>query len=345
MTVKKNTIQCLTATALMLVLAADPLSSQTVAKYAGEFMAIGVGGRALGLGGSYAALANDASAGYWNPAALVRLTYPEVMIMHDERFGNLINYDFASIGLPYGPDGSLGLSVLRLGIDGIPDTRKAWVDANGNGVFDDNTRPDYDKVSYFNAADWAVYFTYARESSSDFFYGANLKIIYRTIAEHSATGIGFDVGLLYSPLTDFFVGVNLQDITTTFVAWTTGRNELISPTVKVGSAYFVELLGGRFAPTLDVDVRFENRRSASIAHLGAISADPRVGLEFDFRKMIALRIGYNDIRQVTFGAGIHLRKLDIDYSFARFNAAENIGNTHRISLRLLLEEERFARSR
>jgi hypothetical protein len=46
---------------------------------------------------------------------------------------------------------------------------------------------------------------------------------------------------------------------------------------------------------------------------------------------------------VTVGAGIHLRKLDIDYSFAKFDAADQLGNTHRISLRIMLQEDRFRR--
>jgi hypothetical protein len=306
-------------------------------------MAIGVGGRALGLGGAYVALANDATAGYWNPAALARLNYPEAVLMHDERFGNLINYDFASIALPYGADASVGVSILRLGVDGIPDTRNAWLDANGNRLFDDNNRPEYDKITYFNSADWAFYFSYAKRASDRFFYGGNVKIIRRDLAEHSATGIGFDAAILYTPFTDFFLGLNVQDVTTTFLGWSTGRNELITPTVKVGTAYFIELLGGRFAPTLDVDVRFENRRFATSASAGPFSIDPHVGLEFDYDRLVALRVGYNDIKQVTLGAGVHLNKLNIDYSFAHFSGTENLGNTHRISLRFILQTERFAR--
>jgi hypothetical protein len=326
------------------------LSAQTViGKYAGEFMAIGVGGRALGLGGAYSALANDATAGYWNPAALSRIDYPDIVIMHDERFGSLINYDFASVAIPYGPDASVALSILRLGIDGIPDTRNAWIDVNGNGLFDDNNRPDYNAVTYFNAADWAIYLSYAKRSGDEFAYGANVKIVRRDLADHGATGIGFDLGFLYSPMPDLFLALNAQDITTTVVAWSTGRTELITPTLKFGSAYFFELFGGRFAPTFDVDVRFEHRRFASVAYVnipyvGAASLDPRIGLEFDFKNTVALRVGYNDIKQITFGAGVHLRKLDVDYSFARFGSAANdLGDTHRISLRLMLQEERFAR--
>jgi hypothetical protein len=317
--------------------------AQTVAKYAGEFMAIGVGGRALGLGGSYVALASDATAGYWNPGALARIEYPEAILMHDERFGSLVNYDFASVALPYGENASLGLSILRLGVDGIPDTRNAWIDNNFDGLFDYGDRLDYDKITYFNAADWAIYMTYAKRASAKFSYGANVKLIRRDLADQSATGIGFDVGILYAPTPNWYLGANAQDITTTLVAWSTGRNELISPTLKVGSTYFISLLGGRFAPTVDVDIRFENRQFASIGHLGPVSFDPHGGLEFEYKNTVALRVGYSDIKQITLGAGVHFRMLDVDYSFAKFSSDDNLGNTHRVSLRFILESERFKR--
>jgi hypothetical protein len=333
----------------LMVYGSGLLAQVVIGKYAGEFMAIGVGGRALGLGGAYAALANDATAAYWNPAALTRINYPDIVVMHDERFGSLINYDFASVALPYGPDASVALSVLRLGIEGIPDTRNAWVDVNGNGLFDDDNRPDYDKITYFNASDWALYLSYAIRSSEEFSYGANVKLIRRDLAEHGATGIGFDVGLLYSPLPDLDVALNAQDITTTWLAWSTGRTELITPTLKLGSTYGMDVLDGRLSSSFDVDLRFEHRRFASVAYvkipyLGAASVDPHLGVEFDYKNTVAVRIGYNDIRQFTFGAGVHLRKLDVDYSFAKFGSKDNdLGDTHRISLRIMLQEERFSR--
>jgi hypothetical protein len=319
-------------------------NAQTIAKYAGEFMAIGVGGRALGMGGAHVALVNDATAEYWNPGALARIDYPEAVIMHEERFGSLINYDFAGVAIPYGPDVSLGLSVLRLGVDGIPDTRNAWVDNNGNGVFDNSDRLDYDKITYFNSTDWALYFTYAKRSSSGLLYGANVKLIRRTLADQSATGIGFDVGAVYSPVANLSLGVNAQDVTTTLVAWSTGRNELVSPTLKLGVAYSIDLLGGHLTPAVDIDARFENRHFASIASVGPVSLDPHAGLEFDYKSTVALRVGYNDVKQLSVGAGLHLHMLDVDYSFAKFAADESLGNTHRISIRFMLQNDQFGRT-
>ena len=328
---------------ILLMTTARPGEAQTIAKYAGEFMAIGVGGRALGLGSAQVALASDASAGYWNPAALARINYPELILMHDERFGSLVNYDYASVAIPYGSDQSLGFSVMRLGVDGIPDTRNALIDYSGSGVLDAANRIDYNAITSFNSADWAFYASYASRYSPDLFYGINIKIIRRTLAEFSATGVGFDIGLLYSPAENWFVGLNAQDVTTTFLAWSTGTDELVSPTVKLGTAYSFDFLGGRFTPTCDVDIRFENRQFASIASVGPMSLDPHAGLEFDYKQLIALRVGYSDVKQLTLGAGLHFRKLDIDYSFARFGQENDLGDTHRVSLRFVLQQERFAR--
>lgn len=315
-----------------------------VSKFAGEFLSIGVGGRALGLGGAFVALANDVTAGYWNPAGLGQVNYPEFTLMHDERFGNLMNYDYGGVAIPIGTKATLGFSLIRLGVDGIPDTRGALIDENGNGLLDDVDRLDYNRITFFNAADWALFVSYSKKSNDRFSLGANVKLIRREIGNNSAFGIGFDVAALYNPFSEFFLGANFQDVTTTLVAWDTGTNELISPTLKVGSAYFFEFLGGKFAPALDFDVRFEGRNYASTAHVGPVSMDVHAGMEYNLRDLVALRVGYSDIGSVTAGAGVRLPKLDIDYSFAKFDAADQLGNTHRVSLKFSLRSERFARA-
>ena len=347
--VMRGTNMMVRRSAVVIMLCAFPLGGAVaatgVAKYAGEFISIGVGGRALGMGGAFVALANDVTAGYWNPAGLSRINYPQFILMHDEQFGSLVNYDYSAVAIPFGSATSLGISVVRLGVDDIPDTRNAGVDANGNLTYDPTqfSRIDPSRVTYFNASDWAFYFTYSKKQSEEFSYGANLKVIRRDLGDHSATGLGLDIGLWYTPFEKLVLGANFQDVTTTFLAWDTGRNELISPTMKIGSAYFIDAFGGRFAPAVDFDIRFENRQYASTAHLGPVSLDIHTGMEFQFKDIIAVRAGYSDIKQLTFGAGLHLPKLTIDYSFAKFDGADQIDNTNRISIIFTLEAEQFKR--
>ncbi len=312
-------------------------------KYAGEFLAIGVGGRPLGMGGAYVALVNDVTAGYWNPASLSRINYPQFSLMHDERFGNLINYDYGSVGVPFGKSASLGFSIIRMGIDDIADTRNALIDLNGNGILDPGERLDPDKISYFNSTDYAFFLTYSKKQSDKFSYGANLKIIRRNIAEESAWGLGFDVGMQYNPFGRFFLGANLQDLTTTYLSWSTGKKETISPTAKIGTAYSIEALGGMITPAVDFDVRFEGRKESANAYIGPVSFDMHSGIEYSFKNLISIRTGYNDLGNLTLGAGVKLPKLAIDYSFAKFDGTEQLGNTHRISLVFTLEEEKFQR--
>lgn len=324
------------------------IQSQTViSKYAGEFMALGVGGRALGMGGAFVAVANDVTSGYYNPAGLANLNYPQIALMHSEQFGNLVNYDYGAVAIPYDKDMSFGLSVMRLGVDGIPDTRNALYDANGDGIIDiKDDRLDYSRITEFSNQDWAFYLTFAKRQTDNFYWGVNAKIIRRDLAEYSATGIGFDVGAFYMPFDNLFLGANLQDATTTLIAWSTGRNELVSPTLKVGGAYkFVEILGGYIMPALDFDIRFENRRFASNFNIGPVSFDMHAGFEYNFKNVVSVRAGYNDVKQFTIGAGVKLPKLNIDYSFARFSSSEidRLPDTHRISLMLTLEEPKFLR--
>ncbi len=313
-------------------------------KYAGEFLAIGVGGRPLGMGGAYVSLVNDVTAGYWNPGALSRLDYPQGSLMHDERFGNLVNYDYGSVAIPWGPKISIGLSIIRLGVDNVPNTQNALIDLNGNGILDPGERLDYSKITFFNAADWAFILTYSKKQSEKFSYGVNFKVISESVDYGSAWGIGFDAGAVYDVSSKFRVGANLQDITTTLVAWNTGTKELITPTAKVGGSYDIPIFGsGRLTPAVDFDIRFEDRQFASLAHVGPVSADMHAGLEYGFKNLFAVRVGYNDVKQLTFGAGIKLPKLNIDYSFAKFDNTDQLGNTHRISVMFTLEDDKFKR--
>jgi hypothetical protein len=98
-------------------------------------------------------------------------------------------------------------------------------------------------------------------------------------------------------------------------------------------------------PVLDLDIRFEGRDYASYFNIGPVSFDSHFGVEYTYDNLFSVRVGYNDVKQFTIGAGIKLPKLYIDYSFARMSQSETerLPDTHRISLMLSLEEPKFMR--
>ncbi|MDX9759186.1 MAG: PorV/PorQ family protein [Bacteroidota bacterium] len=331
---------------LFAAFAVPSIHAQTeVAKYAGEFMATGFGGRALGMGGAGVAVASDVTAVYWNPAGLMRMNFPEIGLMHEQRFGGLLSYNYGGVAWPFGPKYTLALSVTRSGVDDIQDTRDALIDLNGNGQLDPNERLDPSKVRSFSAADWVAYLTYAFRSTDRLALGVNLKLVARDLLDESAMGVGFDIGAVYRATDALSIGATAQDVTTTLMAWSTGRNELVSPTLKLGAGYALPALGGTITPAIDFDLMFENRRFASAFHVGAMSVNPRAGLEYRYADVFALRAGYSDTQDLTFGAGIHLPKLYLDYAYGQNDLFSEFKDaSHRISLRVVLEETKFART-
>ena len=114
---------------LLIAFALPAATASATDKYAGEFLRVGAGARALGMGGAFLAVADDATAGYWNPAGLVYLQHKSVQYMHSEEQHSQVGYDFLGLALPQGGEpgkrSALGVSIVRLGVDDIPVTPTA----------------------------------------------------------------------------------------------------------------------------------------------------------------------------------------------------------------------------
>jgi hypothetical protein len=264
--------------------------------------------------------------------------------MHSEQFAGVVNFDYAGFALPCGPRHSMGLTVTRVGVDDIPVTALRNADLKLGEVYQDETGRLQRNVPYvartISDAEWAIYLTMAKEAAP-WAWGVSTKLVYKSIGEHSAWGLGFDLGMRRVCANGLLLGAAVQDLTTTLLSWDTGRRELIVPTVKLGAArpWQVPFWGLRLTPAADAEVRFEGRRFSAQAHLGPASFDMHLGLEAEIRGAFALRVG-SDVGHLTLGAGIHLPRLDVDYAFL---GRQYLGHTHRISLRLRLEEARFRR--
>src|SRR5512141_108181 len=100
MSARKSLSALLVLAVALAVLATG--SALAADKYAGEFLKLGVGARALGMGGAFVGLSDDATAGYWNPAGLGFLQTHTFLPSHAEEFGQALNYDFAAYVHPLG---------------------------------------------------------------------------------------------------------------------------------------------------------------------------------------------------------------------------------------------------
>lgn len=314
------------------------------AKYAGEFLSSGAGARALGLGGSFTALANDVTAVYWNPAGLSQLNYPEASLMHAQRFAGIIKYNFAAFAMPSGERSSLGFGIIRLGIDDIIKTKLPRPDLRLGDVYEDDGRqfrntPVEDYT--FSNAEYGFFFSWAKQKSERFSYGASVKLLYKSFDENTAYGLGFDAAAQYHANQHLIFGVNLQDVSTTILAWDTGLKELIVPTLKLGFAtpFEPKFLPGKMMPLVDLDVRFEGREFASQISMGAASVDFHFGLEYFLFERIAARIG-SDVGNFTAGAGIRFNKFNLDYAFMNHSELQQ---THRISILVPIKRNKYRR--
>jgi hypothetical protein len=319
-------------------------------KYSNEFLNIGVGARALGMGNVQVAVADDGTAGFWNPAGLLRLNNRyNIALMHSELFAGIAKNDFGSFAMPLDSSSALAVSVIRLGVDDIVDTRRLQ---NEFGYI------QYDSIRFFSVADYAMLLSYARKSNliEGLRLGVNAKIIYRNVGEFAnAWGFGFDAGAQLERGTWQF-GLMAKDITTTFTAWThnvealeeayqqTG-NDLPENTAELTLPRLVLGVGKRFAFTdkitgllaTDVDFTFDGKRNVLLKSDFA-SVDPHVGLELAYAQTVFVRGGINNYQQFrnfegstsskvqpNFGVGFQNNGLNIDLALSRVNGGD--GNT------------------
>jgi hypothetical protein len=341
-------------------------------KYSNEFLNIGAGARAMAMGGAQVASTSDGTAGYWNPAGLTQVkTNPILTLQHAEYFAGIGKYDFLSFVKPSTDNKKvLGVSLIRFGVDDIPNTLFLVNPSDGS--------VNYGNITSFNNADYAALVSLASEWKSNekrtISIGGNAKIIYRSVGKFAnAWGFGLDLGIQSRGKKGGF-GIVAKDVTSTFNLWNfkfteqekevlyltkndipIKSSELTAPRVVIGGYRdFIINSKLRLKAEGSVDVTFDGKRNTILSSSFA-SIDPHVGIELNISNNIFVRGGITNFQQAladkdtlnqkkvwiyqpSAGVGFKLKDVTIDYAFSNLSNQSEPLYTHIVSLSLHLRK-------
>jgi len=323
------------------------INAQAFRNYSNEFLTIGVDAAALGMSKSVVASTNDVNSGYWNPAGLVNIKDYQGSLMHSSYFAGIANYNYAAFAMPIDKRSALGVSIIRFGVDDILNTTEL-IDSQGN--------IDFNRISLFSAADYALNISYARNLIfKDVYFGMNAKIVRRTIGDFANSwGVGLDAGIQYER-NNWKFGLMVRDISTTFNIWTIdtdafatvqnaipGQNqelpeatEITKPKVQFGVARSFNL--GRFFHLLtEVDLNMRFTKTNDLISTSLASIDPALGFQLDYDEFVFLRAGIGNFQNTTefdgsknltlqpnFGVGFLYNGIQIDYALTNIGSLGN----------------------
>lgn len=167
----------------------EPLSGDEISRVGtrgANFLQIGVGARAMALGGAGTTLGSGLSSLYWNTAAIAGVEGPAIGVSTADLYANSgLSHTFAGIVIPIG-DGALAASVSYFSSGEIERTTEAYPEGND---------PTFGAVIEWSGT--AIALHYARRITDRLSVGVAGKFVEEGIDLASANYLGFDVGALF----------------------------------------------------------------------------------------------------------------------------------------------------
>ncbi len=329
---------------LTAVLILSLLPAQNVNKTgttAANFLKIGVGSRAIGMGGAFVALANDASAMFWNPGGIARLERSELLVNHTRWLAD-IGFTYIGYVLPVPRMGTIGINITAMTMKPMLVTRYGQEEGTGET---------------FKAGSYALGLTYARKLTDRFSIGGNVKYIREFISQSSSGGFAMDIGTVFvTPFKDIRFGSSITNFGQKLQI--TGKdllvNKDISPIEGNNESVNAYLSTDRFDLPLLLRVGLSGEAVNTSAlrvtwavdgvHPNDNSEYVNAGIEIGlFNNMIALRGGMKSLymedgeEEFTLGGGLYLpvnrtMKLDANYAFESF---VHLNSIHKLTIRLI----------
>jgi hypothetical protein len=276
-----------------------------------SFLKIGAGARAVGMGEAFTSQSSGVSSPLWNPAAISGTKGTRVSFTHVQWFQDITAEHFSSAFRT--GENVFGLSIS---LGKVPDIQR-------------RDAPTTEPLALFDAHDLVAWLSYARWLGDKYAVGFSAKWIYEKIDISSASGLGFDLGGIFSP---FAAGSNpiLEKLTFGAAILNLGskmkfEEESYSlPTqYKAGVSYFFEKENWQSDFNLSLDV-VKPRDDKAKVHLGG-----EYGLYQSFKLRAGYQSGYDE-KDLSFGMGIRYKNYAIDYAFLPYKS--DLGDVHCVSL-------------
>lgn len=310
--------------ALAIGLTAGPAAAFERGTTSADFLKLGLGAAAVGMGEAYTARSGDVNSIFFNPAGLADLGIGQLAATHINWIAET-QYEALAYARPLLGLGTVGAGIVWLHMPEIP-------------ALDEANVPQGSVSAY----DLGVIFSYARDLSVPIGLpglsgGANLKILHRELAGSSASGLAVDLGARYALNEQCAFGLAASNLG--YLSKFEQDNETLPVEFRAGGAYLREFGG-------------QHRVAAMADLIQPLDSDLKAafGLEYVFARMLSARVGYElgyDTAGLQFGGGVQWQGLALDYAAKWLNV---FGLTHYISLSAgfgtslrELQEDRVAR--
>lgn len=264
---------------------------------------------------------------------------------HTEGFGGVYQTDVLT-----GTRENWSLLIFRGGVGNIPDTRNALLDygsdgvantddpdqTEGNGKLDPGERLSINSINYFSTQQYLAELSYSHSLHSSLILNGTARLIYHDLYAERGFGAGFHAGLLYTPIKNLQLGVQVTDILSTIVFWSSGQTEVYKPQIFTGVDYLIEFrkIPFKLHPVLQLEIPVGEQLTALNQEHYGISG----GLEVIFQEQLHVQIGLNSLDQLQVGALIRTRLLDLHYGTGFSELSRIAGQTHRVGIGLHLGE-------
>jgi hypothetical protein len=337
---------------ILLIAVSLPLLAEDATGQAGAYLKMGVGARALGMGGAFTAIANDATAAFWNPAGLVQLDKKSISTMHTvlklDRTYNFVNY----VQPLKKRKAAWGINYTRFGVDNMNETHiwrftdSTHTTASRTLVYGDPVTTTDGKIipvttgdsaistsytglnystwkalyggnnleifSTFDDNEWALSLSYAKAINKKFNLGGNLKYLKQELFNYSADSYSLDLGALYALNYKTRIGLSIRDIGAK-LKWNT-------PTGHSDKVPVTSTLGIAYSPikSINIDLDYTSiDNGENVFH---------AGIEGFIKDKFGVRIGSDD-GNFTMGTSVKADGWDFDYAFRD----QVLGKEHRLS--------------